>query len=300
MVAEGGGGLITPTKLIYNAYRRTPQPMPLPNGKTATWPEPEYIDVPDPVCWLCGGDTGGRGMLRKNAIRKTFTNTPDARAADSSSVCVACSWILEQKLLRNYSLLVLDGLLEHPSRERIRDIVISPPDRFPWMLCIAVSGQKHLSFFGHVNLSRRDMRIYMENMTIPLPAGGLGHLIEPVEKLYNGGFSKAEILSGDYRQDRILKFGLQAWRELVEQLAPVRGSRQYELAVFVAQKREEENLSSTVSTQTTSTQQQPHSVSTPFIAAVTPSDSKSPRIFGESSSGQPDQQQNEQQLSLFG
>lgn len=233
--------MLTPTQLIYEAWKNTPQPLPLPNGKTAVWPEPEYTDVPDPVCWLCGGETHGRGRPHKDVIRKTFTNTPHARATESKSLCVPCAWILAQKYIRNWSLLVVDGRFEHPSRERIREILLNPPRTFPWLLSIAVSGQKHISFPGHINRSSRDMRVLMEELLVPIPPEGIGGWLEPVEELYSGGFSKDEIRRGNYQQNRIRRFGMRRWRELEDNVAPLRGTRMLELAVLVAQQREEES-----------------------------------------------------------
>lgn len=198
-------------------------------------------DLPDPVCWLCGGETGGRGRPHKDIIRKTFTNTPHARATQSKSLCSACAWILSQKYIRNYSLLVVDGVFEHPNRGRIREVLIDPPDRFPWLLSIAVSGQLHISFPGHINRSTRDMRVLVERIMTPIPAEGIAHVLEPVEALYTLGFSKEEIVKGSYRQDRIRKAGIGVWRELEETIAPLRGGRLLDLAVYVAQKGEEDD-----------------------------------------------------------
>jgi hypothetical protein len=292
--------MITPTQLIYQAWRNTPQPIPLPNGKNLVYPEQEYTDIPDPVCWLCGGETNGRGRPHKDIIRKTFTNTPYARAVESNSLCVGCSWVLSHRHFRNYSILVLDGILEHPSRQRIRDILLKPPDRFPWFLSIAVSGQVHISFPGYINFSLRDMRVLMERLMIPIPAKGIADVLPLVEELYSAGFAKEEIQTGNYRQDRIIKAGLAWWREREERLMPMRKGRLFDLAVFVAQKREDDDLSSTVSTPQTNTQPRPRSVSTPSTAAATLKGSKSPRISGESSNERSDQRQSAQQLSLFG
>lgn len=273
--------------------------MPLPNGKTVEWPEPEYADVPDSLCWLCGGETHGRGRRHKDVIRKTFTNTNYARAITSESICVACSWILDQRFIRNWSLLVVDGRFEHPARDRVREIVTNPPTTYPWLLSIAVSGQKHISFPGHVVRSVKDAQVLLEQVPVKLPPEGIGEVLEPVEMLYTGGFSKAEIQSGQYRQDRIIRFGLSKWRGCEELIAPLRGSQLFELAVFVSQKREEESWSLDSIQRIETLQQRPLS-STQSTEAETPGESKSHRTSGESSSEQPGQQPKGQQLSLFG
>ena len=49
--------------------------------------DPEMQDVPDEVCWLCGGKTEGRGLPVKKAILDTFTDRDMARQPASQSVC---------------------------------------------------------------------------------------------------------------------------------------------------------------------------------------------------------------------
>jgi hypothetical protein len=295
--------MLTPTQLIFKAYQNTPKPLPLPNGKEVEWPIPEMQEVPDKLCWLCGGETSNQGRLAKDVIRKTFTNTPYARAIESESLCTGCGWILAQRFIRNWSLLVVDDILEHPDRKRIREILIEPPRTYPWMLSIAVSGQKHISFPGKTVRSPRNIWVLFEQIPIQISETGIGHILAPVEELYNAGFTKAEILSGQYRQDRIRAEGLSWWHEKESQIASLRGSQMLELAIFVAQQTEEKgrnDLSFTDSIQTTKTQQLQHSVSTQSIGAETQKGSKLHRTSGESSKGQSAQLQNGQQLSLFG
>lgn len=293
--------MLTPTQLIYQAYQNTPKPLPLPNGKETEWPIPEMGEVPDELCWLCGGETHGQGRMSKDVIRKTFTNTPFARAIESESLCTGCGWILAQRHIRNWSLLVVDGRLEHPTRDRTREVLLDPPKTYPWLLSIAVSGQKHISFPGKVVRSPRNIWVLLEQIPIQIPEHGIGDVLGPVEELYSAGFSKAEIQSGQYLQDRIRNAGLSWWREREEIIAPLRGSQLFELAVFVSQKQERgDDQCSTDSTPTTKTQQQPHSASTQSIGAGTPSGSKSPRTSGELSKEQSAQRQSERQPSLFG
>lgn len=257
-------------------------------------------DVPDAVCWLCGGETHGRGRLCKDVIRKTFTNTPYARATESKSLCAGCGWVLAQKFIRNWSLLVVDGRLEHPTRQRIREVLLTPPTTYPWLLSIAVSGQKHISFPGYVNFSSRELRVYMEDMQIPIPPSGIGWILKPVELLYAGGFSKEEILTGRYQQGRILRFGFGRWRELEERIAPYRRTRLLNLAVWVADKGEGEQPLSTDLIPETKTQLSQRSVSTPSTVAAIQDGSKSHRTSGGRSSEPSGQRPNVQQLSLFG
>ncbi len=49
--------------------------------------DPPMQDVPDIRCWLCGGQTGGRGAPVKKVIQNTFTDRDKARYPMSGSVC---------------------------------------------------------------------------------------------------------------------------------------------------------------------------------------------------------------------
>jgi hypothetical protein len=62
----------------------------------------------------------------------------------------------------------------------------------------------------------------------------------PVVELYSGGFSKAEIKTGRYIQKRIIDFGLLSWRKLEDVIRPIRGSIVLELALFLAQKEDDD------------------------------------------------------------
>jgi hypothetical protein len=68
----------------------------------------------------------------------------------------------------------------------------------------------------------------------------LAEFLGLIEQLY-AMFTKAEILSGQYSQNRIKQFGLAEFQRIENELAPHRGSRLFDLAVFVAQKPPEEN-----------------------------------------------------------
>ena len=198
---------------------------------------PEMQDVPDEACWLCGGETGGRGLPVKKAILDTFTDRDMARHPASQSVCSGCAFCLSFMSLRNYSILATRNELRHPSRAKIRDILLNPPEP-PFVLCIATSGQKWLHFKGEVSYSQNNYPIQLEETRVYVDTGQLERILVLVEDLYTV-FSKKEILSGEYSQNRIRKFGLAKFQRIEKQAAKFRGQRLFQLGVFVAQKKEE-------------------------------------------------------------
>lgn len=226
------------------------------NGLTGiVMADPEMVQVPDDHCWLCGGKTGGRGMPTKKAIKDTFTDRDKARWPASSSVCPGCVFCLSYMSLRNYSILATQNELRHPGRAEIRDMLLEPPEP-PFVFCVAVSGQKWLHFRAQISYSRDDYYVQYEETPVYVSRPLLAYLLERVEMLYSV-FVKAEILTGQYGQNRIKQFGLAEFQRIENELAPHRGSRLFDLAVFVAQKQEKEEKGNCTTTSTPTNTPQP-------------------------------------------
>lgn len=216
-------------------------------------------NVGDARCWLCGGQTKYRGLPVKKAILDTFTDRDKARWPQSKSVCPGCAFCLSYLSLRNYSILATEQGLRHPTRAEIRALLLDPPEP-PFVLCIAVSGQKHLHFRAQVAYSQDGYPVQMEETSVCVWRRPLGEWLEAIEDMYSV-FSKEEIRSGRYSQGRIKQYGLGRFQEAEAVLAPHRGTRLFDLAVFVAQKQEtpavepeKEELCTTILTQTTTGQ----------------------------------------------
>jgi CRISPR type IV-associated protein Csf1 len=234
-VWEEGG--MTPTQLIY-ASAMEAGPITLPNGKVLRYEDVETEYVDDDFCWLCGGKTGGRGVPVRKAIKPTFMDVSLAKAQDSKAVCAGCAFCLSYRELRNYSIVAFPGGLKHPSRAEMREILLNPPE-WPFVICIAVSGQKWLHIRSQVAYSQDNFPVQCEETTVYVQRGELAQILRPVEELYTGGFSKDEIRSGEYNPIHINKFGVARFEELEEIINGWRGRRIFELALFVAQKQEE-------------------------------------------------------------
>jgi len=198
--------------------------------------DPTIENVPDWQCWLCGGRTGGRGLPVKKAILPTFTDRDKARGSRSQSICQGCAFCLSHLSLRNYSILATEQGLRHPTRPEIRELLLEPPEP-PFVFCIAVSGQKWLHFRAQVAYSRDGYPVQMEETSVCIERPVLRQWLESVELLYTV-FSKDEIRTGHYSQNRIKEFGLLRFQAVEAMVAPSRGTRLFDLAVFVAQKRE--------------------------------------------------------------
>lgn len=206
--------------------------------KVIEYADPPLEDVPDQVCWLCGGETEGRGLSTKKAIKPTFTDHSHARGQGSDSICAGCAFCLSMRELRNYSILAMPNGIAHPTRAEWREILIAPPDP-PFVICLAVSGQKHLTFKAPVNVERDRYTVLLEEQQVHVMPDKLNRCIEAVEALYVY-FNKEEILIGRYSQHKIKECGLSRWERLEAAVEDRRGRPLFDLAVFVAQKREPE------------------------------------------------------------
>jgi CRISPR type IV-associated protein Csf1 len=235
--------VITASQLIRQAALATKQ-LRLKGAKDTIkvidYADPQLEAVPDPACWLCGGEiTGGQGLPTKKAIRPTFTDHPYARGQGSGSVCAGCAFCLSARTLRNYSILATGaGLLQHPSRAEWREILCNPPEP-PFVMCLAVSGQKHLSFKAPVNLDRDHFTALLEEREIFVMPDRIAQALVAVEALY-AYFTKDEIATGRYSQHRIRECDIARWERLEAGVAEWRGRPLFDLALFVAQKKEPE------------------------------------------------------------
>ncbi len=228
--------LWTPTQLIYHAAMQTPK-IPVAMEKVVKYQDVDVTDIADARCWLCGGQTGGKGQPTKKAIKPTFNDRDKAKGPHySKSVCTGCAFCLSFATLRNYSIVATESGLLHPSRVEMRELLLNPPEP-PFVFCIATSGQKHLTFRAQVAYGRDGYPVQMEETRLCMERNVFREWLEVVELLYTV-FSKAEILSGQYNQNRIKQFGLLRFQMMEAPIASHRGNRLFDLAVFVAQKTE--------------------------------------------------------------
>ena len=203
------------------------------------------------ACWLCGSDLGGTGVPRESAIKDTFTDHDKCASPRSTHLCRACVFCFSERVpwpgrdklqrMRNYSHFVIGGQwlpLSKGDKAQMREILLAPPED-EWLGVVAESGQKHLIFRAPVALGASRCAIQFEEQQLAYAPRDLARELEVIETLYQAGFSKAEIETGDYNQARMLKAGLRVWRAAERQAQPWRGSVLFRLALFLAQKREQ-------------------------------------------------------------
>jgi len=197
------------------------------------------------TCRVCG--LSGIGLPFDDWVRPTFTDWDKLQPGDI--LCQPCQFAFEERSellaarvgkdrpqrMRNYSHFVVDGEwvpLSKGDKVRMANILL---EESPEVAVVAVSGQKHIIFRAQPGWWQIE-----EQSCLADPPMLRWHL-ERVELLYNGGFNKGEIETGDYAQHRILKFGVGRWQAYEESLRPFRQAALFQLAVFLAQKKGEQD-----------------------------------------------------------
>lgn len=199
-------------------------------------------------CRTCGVITAGSAF--DEWVKPTFTDHDKIGAGQV--VCNACLFCFDDhnteltrrtgkekpQRMRNYSHFVLAGEwipLGKADKALMRSILVRNPE----VAIVAASGQKHLAFRcppGWWQIEDTTVRPFPDSLQTVLA------IIEPA---YEAGISKTELESGRYNQQRILMFGLARWRRLESVIGPLRGTVQLKLALFLAQKDEDDDEPST-------------------------------------------------------
>jgi hypothetical protein len=201
-------------------------------------------------CQFCGKMTDGIAFL--DWVKPTFTDFDKLQAGEI--VCNDCLFYFQEasqelaakmgkdkpQKMRNYSHFVINGEwipLSKGNKVQMRELLLG--ESFPELAAIADSGQKHIVFRAGRNApGSKAGWVQFEEQKLYLVPEELRDLLTPIEELYVG-FSKGEIETGDYAGWRILKFGLDHWLELENQVKARRGTPIFGLALFLAQRSED-------------------------------------------------------------
>lgn len=202
----------------------------------------------DDACWLCGGPTDGVGWPKKLALAPTFCDHNSAMRLDSGTVCQSCvatsstdGWIQyatkypdrglwthfpdkgNGKSPRGFNWLYAshvfgNGYHETPSRPRWREILANPPPP-PFLAIMAINGKKQILFRGRVSQSRESFWVQADELRVLVSPAKFIECVNAFEALYNAGFSKDSIVSGEYHSGQIAKTGLRRWKELEDNIS---------------------------------------------------------------------------------
>ena len=196
------------------------------------------------TCRTCGRES--IGLLFTEWVRKTFMDFD--KLVPGMLICHACQFAFAERSerlaqivgkekpqrMRNYSHFVVDDSwipLSKGDKLAMQAILLDKK----WSIAvIAQSGQKHILFRATPGILQ-----FEEQRITTLDK--LPWLLQTVEHLYRGGFSKTEIETGQYAQHRVMKFGIPNWTKAETELRPYRQTAQFSLVVFLAQKENIKN-----------------------------------------------------------
>lgn len=221
--------MLTPTQFLYRAAMQSRETQ-TPSGKTVTYCPIEHGPLSG-SCFLCGAENV-TGYPVEQVIKATFTDANLAKAPWSNMVCDACTWAISYRELRNYSIVATEDVLLHPSRQELRDILISPPTP-PFLICVAESGQKWLHYKSAIAYSRELFPVRFEDLMVYVRPTQFASLIEIVENILQV-FTKSEVMTGNYQVQKIQKYGLSEFERAEESLMRVRKSALFRLALYLA------------------------------------------------------------------
>jgi len=204
------------------------------------------------ACRICG--LAGVGVPFLMWVRDTFTDWD--KLQEGQIICHACQFCFSERSsllaskvgkvkpqrMRNYSHFVVRGQwipLGKGDKAKMTQILLNES---PEVAVVAESGQKHIVFRAVPGT------VQFEEQQI-LDVSHLLELLVPIETLYSAGFRKqtykhggriipGEIDTGCYEQHKILRTGVDLWRDNELLIRPYRGSALFDLAIFLAQKGE--------------------------------------------------------------
>jgi hypothetical protein len=206
------------------------------------------------TCRICGKMAEGQPFERW--VKDTFTNHDLLMPGDI--ICSSCLFWFEQRStelqrimgkdrplrMQNYSHFVVDGQwtpVSKGNKPQMTKFLLAFP--FPEIAVIAVSGQKHLAFRARHNPTGQNAGwVQLEEQAVWVESKNLESLLTMIEELYQV-FSKGEIETGNYSLHRIMQYGSDRWYQQEQEIRLVRKTGLFQLALFLAQRKEDDGNS---------------------------------------------------------
>lgn len=211
-------------------------------------------------CWMCGGEST-RGIMVGKWMGATYTGQNKVRFPQGDWVCEACVLVCARSTpvpgrpakpgmqfgpnWRNFSHLYDAGSYVNASKGDKPTILqwLQSSHAGPWFAAIADSGQKHVVPWAPINPpGARRGDVLFEEAVIKLPVVGSAEwdIVPMIADLLTAGAPKGELETGHFtpRAWSLCERGLYVFER--EWGRPLRGSAWFALALWLAQRDEEQ------------------------------------------------------------
>lgn len=205
------------------------------------------------TCYLCGGKAYAP-VSQRDVLKITFTGFDTARASPDMEICFPCAWSLQEEnpdlmqritttpRMRLYSHFVIGGQwLVFTKAHKVQMTALLLQDVFPEVVVIAESGQKHLIYRARANpVGQSAGWVQFEERSVWLERSTFASLYTCVQEMYDAGFSKTAILTGQgmFYPDELR---LAIYEKHYETISQARGTQLFELVVYLVTKSDRED-----------------------------------------------------------
>ncbi len=243
------------SEIIYNSWKQSGNPLKYATADAKGNRIVKDVNFADPTkhpnydgefvgeCNLCGKPFKG-GIPVKKLLGSSYMDWAVHKNPDGTHICEACSFCLAMNpegriALFRYAIIADGEELRLCNRAEMRDALINPPQP-PFVAIVPVSQKKHLFSKAKISFSRDNFFCSLEEMTVPVDLEAFKALIEKIEALRGVGIVKTDIEAGRIGGFFIKNYDIMSQEKALEIIAECRKSEMFQLALFLAQKAEED------------------------------------------------------------
>lgn len=243
------------SQIIYDSWRNTPKPLPYATAdakgnkivKDVNFADPEkhpnYEPEYEGECNLCGMPFIG-GIPVKKLLGSSYMDWAIHKNPEGTHLCTACSFCLSMNpegrvALFRYAIVADGKELMLCSRSQMRDYLLNPPEP-PFLFIIPTSQKKHLFSKSVISHSRDNYFCNLEEQTVIVNRQKFTELVQKIEALRGVGIVKTDIEAGRIGGMFVKNYDIRSQERALEIIEECRKSEMFGLALFVAQKEEEE------------------------------------------------------------
>lgn len=247
---------MTVSELIYGGWLNTPLPLEYHTATAKGEPVTKEVNFLDPHtfpaydteysgrCNLCGAEVRG-GVPLKKLLGSSYMDWAVHKCSEATHICTACAFCLSinakegRAAVLRYPLTANRQGLRLLNRSEMRDALVSPPSP-PFVAIVPVSQKKHLFSKAAISFSRDMFYCNLEETLMPVRREAFEKLVKCIEALRGVGIVKTDIEAGRIGGAFIKNYGIAYQERAIDIIAGCRRSGMFSLALFLAQKMDEE------------------------------------------------------------